>query len=97
MQNQAPAALLFLYRTVLDRDVPRLDGLVRARQAPRLPVDLARQEVGSVLAALEGEIRLMATLMHGAGLRLLECARLRMKDGDFARTQLVVRSGNWRS
>ena len=92
-QNQALAALLFLYRAVLERDVPWLDDLVRARQAPRLPVVLSRHEVGSLLAALEGEIRLMATLMYGAGLRLLECARLRVKDADFARAQLVVRSG----
>jgi site-specific recombinase XerD len=65
-QNQALAALLFLYRTVLERDVPWLDDLVRARQAPRLPVVLSRHEVGSLLAALEGEIRLMAT-GHRAG------------------------------
>jgi integron integrase len=92
-QNQALAALLFLYRAVLERDVPWLDDLVRARSVPRLPVVLSRHEVAAVLAALDGDVRLMATLMYGAGLRLLECARLRVKDADFARAQIIVRSG----
>ena len=92
-QNQALAALLFLYRVVLDRDVPWLDDVVRAKRTPRLPVVLARDEVAAVLAALEPDRRLIATLLYGAGLRLLECLRLRVKDVDFARSQLVVRGG----
>ncbi len=92
-QNQALAALLFLYRNVLDRDVPWLDELVRARRPARLPVVLSRDEVGVVLRELEGVHRLMATLLYGAGLRLLECARLRVKDVDFGRSQITVRGG----
>src|SRR5437016_12450100 len=75
-QNQALAALLFLYRDVLDRDVPWLDELVRARRPARLPVVLSPDEVGVVIRELQGVHRLMATLLYGAGLRLLECARL---------------------
>ncbi len=92
-QNQALAALLFLYRIVLERDVPWLDELVRAKRPARLPVVLSRDEVGAVLAALSGESRLVSTLMYGAGLRLLEALRLRVKDIDFDRRQLVVRGG----
>jgi integron integrase len=92
-QNQALAALLFLYRIVLERDVPWLHDMVRAKRSARLPVVLSRDEVAGVLAALDGERRLAATLLYGAGLRLLECLRLRVKDVDFARSQLVVRAG----
>jgi integron integrase len=92
-QNQALSALLFLYRVVLDRDVPWLADLVRARRSVRLPVVLSRAEVRAVLAELHGDVQLMATLLYGAGLRLLECARLRVKDVDFDRRQLVVRAG----
>ena len=92
-QNQALAALLFLYRVVLERDVGWLDDLVRAKQPARLPVVLSRDEVGRVLVALDGDARLVATLMYGGGLRLLECLRLRVKDADFQRGQLVVRGG----
>jgi len=92
-QNQALAALLFLYRDVLDRDVPWLDELVRARRPTRLPVVLSRDEVGVVIRELQGVHRLMATLLYGAGLRLLECARLRVKDVDFGRSQITVRGG----
>ncbi len=92
-QNQALAALLFLYRDVLDRDLPWLNELVRARRPARLPVVLSREEVGAVIRELEGVCRLMATLLYGAGLRLLECARLRVKDVDFRRSQLTIRGG----
>ena len=92
-QNQALAALLFLYRIVLERDVPWLDDLVRARRPARLPVVMSRPEVRRVLAELYGMPQLMGVLLYGAGLRLLECARLRLKDIDFDRRQLVVRSG----
>jgi integron integrase len=92
-QNQALSALLFLYRGVLERDVAWLQELVRAKRPARLPVVLSRAEVRAVLAELHGEVQLMVTLLYGSGLRLLECARLRVKDVDFDRRQLVVRAG----
>ena len=92
-QNQALSAILFLYRNVLDREIGWLEGIVRARQPHRLPVVLGRDEVRAVLAQLEGAPRLMAALLYGAGLRLLECASLRVKDVDFAANQIVVRAG----
>ncbi len=92
-QNQALSVLLFLYRAVLSRDVPWLDELVRARRPIRVPVVLSREEVAAVIRELDGTPRLMATLLYGAGLRLLECAKLRVKDVDFGRSQLVVRGG----
>jgi integron integrase len=92
-QNQALSALLFLYRDVLDQDVPWLDDVVRAKRPVRLPVVLTRDEVRSVIRKLHGTPRLMAILMYGAGLRLLECARLRVQDVDFSRRQIVVRGG----
>ena len=92
-QNQALSALLFLYRDVLEQDIPWLDGIVRARRLHRLPVVLTRDEVRGLLSRLEGAMRLMAYLMYGAGLRLLECCRLRIQDLGFASNQLVVRAG----
>jgi integron integrase len=92
-QNQALSALLLLYRQVLQQDVPWLDGLVYARRPHHLPVVLTRDEVRAILAEIHGVPRLMALLLYGAGLRLLECARLRVKDLDLARHQLVVRAG----
>jgi integron integrase len=92
-QNQALSALLFLYRVVLGTDVPWLDDLVRAKRPPRLPTVLSRDEVQVVLRSLGGMPRLMAMLLYGSGLRLIECARLRVKDVDFDRRQIVVRAG----
>src|SRR6266545_4235728 len=92
-QNQALSALLFPYRGVLKQDLPWLDDVVRAKRPARLPVVLTREEVRTVLLQMHGVPRLMAMLLYGAGLRLLECARLRVKDVDFARNQLVVRAG----
>jgi site-specific recombinase XerD len=92
-QNQALAALLFLYREVLGVELPWLDDVVRARRPARLPVVLSRDEVQAVLGRMGGTPRLMGTLLYGSGLRLLECCRLRVKDVDFARRQLVVREG----
>ncbi len=92
-QNQALSALLFLYREVLGQDVPWLDGIVHAKRPRRLPVVLTREEIRAVLGQLNGVPRLMALLLYGAGLRVLECARLRVKDIDFASNQLVVRAG----
>jgi integron integrase len=92
-QNQALSALLFLYRDVLEVELPWLDGIVRAKRPQRLPVVLTRDEVRAVLRRLEGAPRLMAYLLYGAGLRLLECCRLRVQDVDFASNQIVVRGG----
>jgi integron integrase len=92
-QNQALSALLFLYRNVLGVELPWLDDLVRARRPRRLPVVLSREEVGAVIARLDGTPKLMACLLYGGGLRLLECARLRVKDIDFGANHIVVRGG----
>jgi integron integrase len=92
-QNQALSALLFLYRAVLKQDVPWLDDVVRAKRSVRVPVVLTRDEVKAVIRQLQGTPRLMAILMYGSGLRLLECARLRVKDIDFVRHQVIVRAG----
>ena len=92
-QNQALAALLFLYGQVLGTDLPWLHEVVRAGRSQRLPVVLSQAEVRAVLLALRGTPRLMGSLLYGAGLRLLECCRLRVKDVDFASNQLIVRSG----
>jgi len=92
-QNQALAALLFLYRDVLGVELPWLDDLVHAHSPERLPVVLTREEVRAVLAHMDGLPRLMGTLLYGCGLRLLECCRLRVKDVDFGRNQITVRRG----
>jgi integron integrase len=92
-QNQALNALLFLYRKVLELDLPWLDGIVRAKGPQRLPVVLNRDEVRAVLQRIDGVPRLMAYLLYGAGLRLLECCRLRVQDVDFTSNQIVVRGG----
>jgi integron integrase len=95
-QNQAFSALLFLYREVLGRELAGLDKVPRARLPERLPVVLSREEVVAILGRMRGTPRLMASLMYGAGLRLLECCRLRVKDVDFARQELVVHDGKGR-
>jgi integron integrase len=92
-QNQALAALLFLYRDVLGSDPGWLDDIVRAKRPERLPVVLVREEVGNLMNELEGLHWIMAMLLYGAGLRRLECLRLRVKDVDFAGNQIVVRDG----
>jgi len=92
-QNQALAAVLFLYRHVLGIDLPWLGGIVRSKQPQRLPTVLTREEVRAVLAHLEGEIGLIGSLLYGSGLRLLEALRLRVQDVDFARSQIMVRNG----
>jgi len=92
-QNQALSALLFLYKDVLEIDLPWLDGIVRAKRPERLPVVLTREEVRAVFQWLDGVPRLMAFLLYGAGLRVLECCRLRVQDIDFATNQIVVRGG----
>src|SRR5262249_11646094 len=92
-QNQALNALVFLYRHVLKLDVGRLENIVRAKQPQRLPVVLRKHEVKALLDALEGVHWLMGHLLYGAGLRLLECLRLRVKDIDFGANHIVVRAG----
>jgi len=91
-QNQALAALLFLYRELLDRDL-ELDGVVRARTRRRLPVVLTPQEVRAVLRRLSGVEALVAGLLYGSGLRLMEALRLRVHDLDFSRHELTVHDG----
>ena len=90
-QNQALSAILFLYREVLGRRVGWLDGLVRAKRTVRLPVVLTRAEVREVLRRLEGTPRLVAWLLYGGGLRLLEGLCLRVKDLEFGANRIVVR------
>ena len=92
-QNQALAAVLVLYQQVLGSDPGWLDDIVRAKQAERLSVVLTRQEVQDLLAALDGLSWIMAMLLYGAGLRLMECLRLRVKDIEFSRNEIVVREG----
>jgi integron integrase len=95
-QNQALSALLFLYRAVLDRPLEGLDAAVRARATRPIPVVMSRDEVRSVLAQLGPRDRLVATVLYGGGLRLLEGLRLRVKDIDVDRRQLLVRQGKGR-
>jgi len=90
-QNQALSALLFLYRHVLDQPLPWLDDMERAKRPARLPTVLTVQEVQAVLDAMQGVRWLMTALLYGAGLRLIECLALRVKDVGFERGQLIVR------
>ena len=92
-QNQALNALLFLYNKVLEKKIGLIQGVVRANRPRRLPVVLTKEEVKKVLGCLSGSPWLMAALLYGAGLRLMECCRLRVKDIDFSRNQIVVRAG----
>ncbi|MDG9757146.1 integron integrase [Pseudomonas chengduensis] len=92
-QNQALAALLFLYKEVLKLDLPWLQGVVRAKKPKHLPVVLTRIEVDALLAQLQGDSWIVANLLYGAGLRLLEALRLRVKDVDFTRREIIVRDG----
>ena len=92
-QNQAFSALLFLYRDVLGQQLDAIQSVERARKPARLPVVLTRTEVQAVLAHLEGAHWLMASLLYGAGLRLMECVRLRIKDVEVSRREIVVRDG----
>lgn len=92
-QNQALSAVLFLFEVVLGRRLAWMDGIVRAQRPVRLPVVLSREEVAALLSRLRGPVWLMASLLYGAGLRLLECAELRVKDLHFDRGDLIVRDG----
>jgi len=92
-QNQAQSALLFLYREVLAKDMRWLDGVVRAKSPRRLPVVLTVDEVQGLLCAMQGTHRLLAELLYGTGLRIMEALRLRVKDVDFGRAEILVRDG----
>ena len=92
-QNQALAALLFLYRNVLDLPVGDLGGIIRAKKPIRLPVVMSREEVRLVLSHIRGDKYLACALMYGTGMRLAECLNLRIQDIDFERNQITVRSG----
>jgi integron integrase len=92
-QNQALNALLFLFQRVLGKKIGLLKGVVRAKRPRQLPVVLTRGEVLAVLERMAGTPRLMALLLYGAGLRLMECCQLRVKDLDFDQNQIMVRSG----
>lgn len=92
-QNQALGALLFLYRNVLGVALDWLDDVVRAKKPARLPVVLTRKEIRDIVCRLYGPPRIAAMLLYGAGLRLLECLRLRVKDVDFEIRQIMVREG----
>jgi integron integrase len=92
-QNQAKSALLFLYREVLEMELPWLDNVERAKAPKRLPVVLTRDEVHAVLSRLSGTHWLIASLLYGAGLRIMEALRLRVKDVEFSRNEILVRDG----
>ncbi len=90
-QNQALSALLFLYRELLGGDLGWLDGLVRAKRQPRMPVVLSRAEVKLLLGQLDGVARLVAYQLYGTGMRLMECLQLRIKDVDLGRNRIIIR------
>lgn len=92
-QNQALAALLFLYKQVLKIDLPWLGEVVRAKKPVRLPVVLSVSEVQQLMAQLQGDLWLIASLLYGSGMRLMEVLRLRVKDVDFARQAILIRDG----
>ncbi|MCL4470718.1 MAG: integron integrase [Gammaproteobacteria bacterium] len=92
-QNQAKSALLFLYKEVLALELPWLDNVERAKVPKRLPVVLNRDEVQAVLSRLAGTHWLIASLLYGSGMRIMECLRLRVKDVDFKRREILVRDG----
>jgi integron integrase len=92
-QNQALSALLFLYRHVLDREIGDLGEVIRARKPRHIPAVMTREEAKAVLSHLKGDKWLMASLMYGRGMRLMECLRLRVQDVDFARNEILIRDG----
>lgn len=92
-QNQALSALLFLYREVLSIDLPWMENVVRAKRPRRVPTVLSRDEIQCLLTQMDGRPWLLASVLYGTGLRLMECLRLRIKDVDFARNEITVRDG----
>ena len=92
-QNQALSALLFLYREVLGITLPWMDDVTRAKRSQRVPTVLSQTEVRALLASLDGRPWLIASLLYGTGMRLMECLRLRVKDIDFGRSEITIRDG----
>lgn len=92
-QNQAKSALLFLYKEVLQMELPWLDNVTQAKAPKRLPVVMTENEVRAVLARLDGTVWLICSLLYGSGLRIMECLRLRVKDVDLERCEILVREG----
>lgn len=92
-QNQALHALLFLFNEALGKNIGRVDGIVRAKMPAKSPTVLTREEVGRILDLMAAVPKLMAMLLYGSGLRLLECCELRVKDIDWEQRQVVVRKG----
>jgi integron integrase len=92
-QNQALNAIIFLYRKVLDLQLDHIDNVVRAKKSRRIPVVFTRHEVAAILEHLQPPYRLMAALMYGSGLRMMETLRLRLKDIDYDRRAILVREG----
>ena len=92
-QNQALNSLVFLYSEVLHQELGWMNELVRAKRPKRVPTVMSKQEVQRVLAAMTGTTQLMARLLYGTGMRLMECLRLRVKDVDFANNYIVIRDG----
>jgi integron integrase len=92
-QNQALSALLFLYRVVLGIELPWMEGVVRAKRPKHVPTVLSQDEARCLLAHMEGRPQLLASLLYGTGMRLMECLRLRVKDVDFARNEITIRGG----
>lgn len=92
-QNQAVSALLFLYREILGVELPWLDNVIRAKKPQRLPTVLSKNEVSRILERMDGTYGLMARLLYGTGMRLMECCRLRVKDIDFDRAEIMIRDG----
>ena len=93
-QTVALSALLFLYRDVLKKELPYVEGIERAKRPERLPVVFTQSEVREVLTRLSGVNYLIASLLYGSGLRLMDALRLRVKDIDFERNELVIRAGS---
>jgi site-specific recombinase XerD len=92
-QNQALCAIVFLYKYVLDRKIGDIGEVIRARQSRHVPVVMTREEVKAVVSHLTSDKKLMASIMYGAGLRLMECLRLRVQDIDFSRNEITVHDG----
>lgn len=92
-QNQALSALLFLYREVLEQSLPWMDDVIRAKKPQRLPVVLSKQEVSKLLGCMQGTHGLIARLLYGTGMRIMECCRLRVQDIDFDRSEILIRNG----
>jgi len=92
-RNQALSAILFLYKEVLGQEVGKIEGVVRAKKSTKLPIVFTVEEVQAVLVHLHGTVWLVASLLYGSGLRLMECVRMRVKDVDFNYRQIVVRDG----